>query len=164
VGYIENNLAQGETVLYKTKLHWIVMLGSIVIAIVLGAVGGALIAKSYADGVPQETANAMRIGGYVAIGVAFVFLIVGAIRRSATEMVVTSRRVLVKTGIGSRRTIEMLLSKIESIMVDESVMGRMLGFGTVIIRGTGGGLEPFTRISHPNEFRKQVQMQIETIR
>lgn len=164
MGYIEDNLVQGETVLYKTKLHWIVMLGSIVAAVALSVGGGVLIARSYAAGVPQGTASPMRIGGCVALGVAVVFLIVGSIRRSATEMAVTNRRVLVKTGIGSRRTIEMLLTKIESIMVDESIMGRMLDYGTVIIRGTGGGLEPFTRISRPNEFRKQVQAQIETIR
>jgi uncharacterized membrane protein YdbT with pleckstrin-like domain len=164
VGYIERNLVEGEKVLYKTKLHWIVMLGSIVVALLLAAGGAALLTKAYAEGVPQETASAMRIGGIVAVMLALLSLIVGTVRRSATEMVVTNRRVLVKTGIGSRRTIEMMLAKIESIVVDESVMGRMLGYGTVVIRGTGGGLEPFERISNPNEFRKVVQAQIESLR
>jgi uncharacterized membrane protein YdbT with pleckstrin-like domain len=164
VGYIERNLVEGEKVLYKTKLHWIVMLGSIVVALLLAAGGAALLTKAYAEGVPQETASAMRIGGIVAVVLALLSLIVGTVRRSATEMVVTNRRVLVKTGIGSRRTIEMMLAKIESIVVDESVMGRMLGYGTVVIRGTGGGLEPFERISNPNEFRKVVQAQIESLR
>ena len=49
----------------------------------------------------------------------------------------------------------------ESIGVEESVMGRMLGFGTVIIHGTGGTPEVFNIIAHPLEFRTQVQQQIE---
>jgi Bacterial PH domain len=57
---------------------------------------------------------------------------------------------------------ELLLSKIESIGVDEGLMGRMLGYGTVTVRGTGGTPEPFARILHPMEFRRQVQQQVES--
>jgi uncharacterized membrane protein YdbT with pleckstrin-like domain len=88
-------------------------------------------------------------------------IISGIVRRNATEMAVTNKRVVVKTGIASRRTFEMLLSKIESIGVEESVMGRMFGYGTVIIRGTGGTPDSFPKISHPLEFRRQVQQHIE---
>ena len=76
-------------------------------------------------------------------------------------MTVTNKRVFVKVGLAARRTIELLLSRVESIGVEESVMGRMLGYGTVIVRGTGGTPEVFNIISHPLEFRTQVQQQIE---
>ena len=72
------------------------------------------------------------------------------------------KRVLIKTGLFSRRSIEVLLPKVESIGVDESVFGRMLGYGTVIVRGTGGTFETFDKIAHPGELRKQVQQQTGT--
>lgn len=75
-------------------------------------------------------------------------------------MAVTNRRVLIKTGMGSRRTLDLMLSRVESIGVEETVWGRMLGFGDVIVRGTGGTPESFYQISHPQEFRLQVQHQI----
>jgi len=84
----------------------------------------------------------------------------GVLRRRATEMAVTSKRVIVKTGIAERRTVEILLSRIESVAVDEPALGRLLGYGTVIVRGTGGTPETFEKIYHPLEFREQVQRQI----
>jgi uncharacterized membrane protein YdbT with pleckstrin-like domain len=85
---------------------------------------------------------------------------VGLIRRNATEMAVTNRRVIVKSGVAERRTIELLLSRIESVVVEESALGRLLGYGTVIVRGTGGTPEVFPKIARPLEFREQVQRQI----
>jgi uncharacterized membrane protein YdbT with pleckstrin-like domain len=76
-------------------------------------------------------------------------------------MAVTNKRVVVKTGVLSRRTYEILLSKIESIHVEEGLLGRMLGYGSVVVRGTGGTPEPFYQIAHPLELRRQVHHQIE---
>ena len=59
-----------------------------------------------------------------------------------------------------RKSIEVLLPKVESIGVDESGLGRIFGYGSVIIRGTGGTFETLGKIAHPNEFRRQVQQQI----
>jgi uncharacterized membrane protein YdbT with pleckstrin-like domain len=66
--------------------------------------------------------------------------------------------VLIKRGFFSRRSVE-VLPKVESFGVDESLLGRMLGYGTVIVRGTGGTFETFDKIAHPNELRRQVQQQ-----
>jgi uncharacterized membrane protein YdbT with pleckstrin-like domain len=81
-------------------------------------------------------------------------------KRNATEMAVTNRRVLIKTGVGNRRTLDMMLARVESIGVEETMWGRMLGYGSVIVRGTGGTPEPFVMISHPQDFRRHVQEQI----
>ena len=70
---------------------------------------------------------------------------------------VTNKRIIVKTGIISRRTLEMNLNKIESVNVDQSIMGRMLGYGTITIIGTGGTRESFPDIGHAVEFRKRFQ-------
>jgi uncharacterized membrane protein YdbT with pleckstrin-like domain len=89
-----------------------------------------------------------------------IFFVVGLVRRNATEMGITNKRVIVKTGLANRRTIELLLSRIESVVIEEPAMGRILGYGTVIIRGTGGTPEVFEKIAHPLEFRERVQSQI----
>jgi uncharacterized membrane protein YdbT with pleckstrin-like domain len=83
--------------------------------------------------------------------------------RNSTEMTVTTRRVFVKVGLAARRTIELLLSRVESIGVQESAMGRVFGYGAVVIHGTGGTPETFNMIAHPLEFRTQVQLQIEKL-
>jgi uncharacterized membrane protein YdbT with pleckstrin-like domain len=67
----------------------------------------------------------------------------------------------VKTGLFSCKGIEVLLPKVEGICVDESFVGRMLGYGSVIVRGTGGTFETFDKIAYPNELRGQVHQQIE---
>jgi hypothetical protein len=68
------------------------------------------------------------------------------------------------TFFGNQKSIEVLLPKIESIGVDESSLGRMLRYGSVVIRGTGGTFETFGRIAHSNELRRQAQGQISGLR
>ncbi len=87
----------------------------------------------------------------------FTLFIAPALDRWADEFVVTNKRVIVKTGLISRRTLEMNLNKIESVNVDQSVMGRLLNYGTITIIGTGGTKESFTNIAHAVEFRKKFQ-------
>jgi uncharacterized membrane protein YdbT with pleckstrin-like domain len=106
----------------------------------------------------------MQAGAAVLLISGAVTMLVGALRRSATEMAVTNRRVVIKTGLASRKTIEMLLNKVESIEVSETAVGRTLGYGTVVMIGTGGTSEPFQKVAHPLEFRSQVQQQIEKLK
>jgi len=80
-------------------------------------------------------------------------------------MTVTNKRVVAKVGVFARRTIEMLLSRVESIGVEETLMGRLLGYGKVIVRGTRRArLNPSTKLADPLDFRTQVQQQIENSR
>jgi Bacterial PH domain len=160
MGYIEQNLVPGETVLYKTRLHWRVMVRPVILALFFAAVGVALLIWDYEAHVQGREHQAMLIGGIVLVVLAGIALISGFIRRNATEIAVSNMRVLIKTGLTERRSIEVLLQKVESIGVEETAFGRMLGYGTVIIRGTGGTYETFDEISHPNEFRRAVQQQI----
>ena len=160
MSYIEKHLIEGETVVYQTRLHWIVL----VVPLLLGAaVGlpGLLLVFHAAEGTRNDSTGPMEMGGAILLFVAFLLIVRGILNRNATEMAVTNRRIVVKVGVAARRTVEMLLSRVESIGVEESVTGRMLGFGTVIVRGTGGTPEAFYKIAHPLEFRTQVQQQIE---
>jgi uncharacterized membrane protein YdbT with pleckstrin-like domain len=162
MSYLTSNLVPGEKVIYQTRLHWIVMLGNLIAGLLLLAGGAALI--YYATNrasfdiatihVMQGTGAALAVAGLIVI-------LLGMARRNATEMAVTNRRVVVKTGLASRRTIEMLLNKVESIEVSETTMGRLLGYGAIVVVGTGGSTEPFRMIAHPLTFRSRLQQQIE---
>jgi uncharacterized membrane protein YdbT with pleckstrin-like domain len=161
VSYVEKHLIPGETIQYQTKLHWIVMLGHVALAALFTAAGIALLVFSWnTRQSPDSYPTALRWFAVALFVVAAILLGVGLVRRGATVMALTNKRVIVKTGLASRRTIELLLTRIESIAVEEPAMGRMLGYGTVVIRGTGGTPEIFEKIAHPLEFRAQVQGQI----
>ena len=162
MGYIEKHLMQGETVLYKTRLHWVAVLVPLLLALALAIAGGFCLYQSAQDNrTGTGDAKLFAIAGAGLFVVAAVELMVAIVKRNSTEMAVTNRRVLVKTGLMSRRTIEMLVSQIESIVITEPFLGRMLGYGSVVIRGTGGTPETFHLIAHPTEFRTHVQQQIE---
>lgn len=87
----------------------------------------------------------------------FTLTIAAWLERWLSEYVITNRRIIIKTGFIARDTFEMNLSKIESVNVDQSVMGRILNFGSITIIGTGGTRETFHNISKPLEFRKAFQ-------
>jgi uncharacterized membrane protein YdbT with pleckstrin-like domain len=168
MGYVDRNLVPGETLLYRTRHHWLVLLGPLFGALLLLTPGVALLLEAIAT---RDTAG-LAVGstvispklmvsfGAVLVVAAIITFSYGVAKRNATEMAVTNRRVLIKTGIGSRRTLDLMLSRVESIGVEESTVGRVLGYGSVVVRGTGGTPEPFLMIAHPQEFRRAVQEQI----
>jgi uncharacterized membrane protein YdbT with pleckstrin-like domain len=162
VSYVQQNLNPGERVLYTTRLHWIVLFRPILVEALFTCSGLALLVwaftgKHTAQGESQMIGMVdvalLLIGGIV--------LALAAVRRNATEMAVTNKRVIIKVGYLTKRTIELFLSKIESVEVEQSVAGRILGFGSITVRGTGGTNEPFNHVADPLEFRRQVQHQIE---
>lgn len=186
MSYLEQSLSAGETVLYRTRLHWIVMLTHITLACLFALGGIGLIAvaihdrEQYSDLCAQMAKqggtcasesptrlgmvpNTFILGGISLLGVGLIIVSAGFFKRSSTEMAVTNKRVLVKVGIMSRRSIEIMLSKIESVRVDQTVMGRIFGYGTIIVRGVGGTPEPFADIAHPLDFRRHVQEQIDRL-
>jgi acyl-coenzyme A synthetase/AMP-(fatty) acid ligase len=165
MSYVESNLVPGETVIYETRLHWIVMLWHIVLGcLLLGLPGVLLLYYAFSQtGIENKTLHVTEGGGVALLVCGVVVILMGMVRRNATEMAVTNRRVVIKTGLVSRKTIEMLLNKVESIEVSETVFGRMMGYGTIVVIGTGGTPEPFHKVAHPLEFRSQVQQQIEKL-
>jgi uncharacterized membrane protein YdbT with pleckstrin-like domain len=168
MSYASKNLVPGETLLFETRHHWIVLLGPLLVSLLLGVPGALLLAGALASKSGKEVpAFASEIGpqGLAAVGgvllvVALVIFAYGLAKRNATIMAVTNRRVLIKTGMTSRRTLDLMLSKVESIGVAESFLGRMLGFGSVIVHGTGGTPESFVNIANPQQLRRSVQEQI----
>ena len=168
MSYAQRSLVPGETLLYETRHHWSVLLGPLVSSVVLAALGAGCLAEAVAAkegkgalvGASPASFHATELGGVLLIVAAIAVFAYGLAKRSATEMAVTNRRVLIKTGMGSRRTLDMMLSRVESIGVEETFWGRMLGYGSVVVRGTGGTPESFVMIANPQEFRRNVQEQI----
>lgn len=148
MGYVQHVLQPGETVIHEARLHWLIYWRAILLFIVACAV--AALSTQLTD---QKTQQAVLIASGLFLVVAILFAIGAAARRHSTELAVTDHRIIYKSGLFSRHTIEMNRSKIESVDVDQSFFGRIFGYGTVLIRGTGGSLEPLSNIQDPLALR-----------
>ena len=149
--YVEQVLQPGERVVYATSLHWLVYLR----AIVLVALAVACLVAA-ADTSRREVVLAFEIIAALFALLAIISAFGALIRRATTELAVTDRRVIFKTGIFQRHSMEMNRSKVETVGVNQSILGRILGYGTVIVRGTGGSFEPIPFIGDPLTFRSHI--------
>jgi len=149
--YVEQVLQPGETVTYATSLHWLVYLRAILllILVLLTLIAAVSVAEPAA-------ALALQIIALLLGLLALVSGLDALIRRSTTELAVTDRRVIYKTGIFQRHSMEMNRSKVETVGVNQSILGRILGYGTVVVRGTGGSFEPIPFIGDPLTFRSHI--------
>ena len=149
MGFVDQNLVAGETVVYRAKLHMIMFLFPILLLLLGVLLLGALLLRG------ESTTVAVVI---LAIGA--VSLLRRWIEFQTSEFAVTTKRVLIKVGFIQRHTLELLLGKVEGIGVDQDIIGRLWGYGTIVVTGTGGTMERFGSIAKPLEFRKQVQERI----
>ena len=147
--YIDEILQPGEKVLYSTNAHWIFYLPAIAAWIV------ALVLLMAAAAVPSLALAAWAGAAVIAVA-AICFTIKGWFHRLSTETDVTDRRVVHKTGFINRRTFEMSLDKIESVDVNQSIMGRILNYGDVTILGVGEGKQKIATIASPLAFRSAI--------
>ena len=148
MSYIDRVLQTGETINYKSRLHWSVYLPGWLI-LVLGAAGLILLPYRGAGGLYFYASLVV-----VAAGLGVVFI--AWLKRVSTEIAVTNLRVIYKTGFIKRRTNEMNMDKVESVQVDQSILGRILDYGTVVITGTGVGLETLRGVAKPIELRNSI--------
>jgi len=146
---VERHLLPGERVLYKTRLHWVlfvkpvlVLLAGVVLTILLRQV--------------QDPPWLWMIGAAVAL-VGLLWGLVHYVELMTSEFAVTTSRLIFKVGLISRYTTELLLSKVESIGVQQGLMGRLLNHGDLTVTGTGGAREVFRRVRDPIGFRNHVQ-------
>jgi uncharacterized membrane protein YdbT with pleckstrin-like domain len=149
--YIDEILQPGEKVLYSTNAHWIFYLPAIgvwiVVAILL--VGSGLVST--------ETLTHLCWACAAVFAIVALYMTVKAwFHRWTTETDVTNMRVVHKTGFIKRRTFEMALDKVESVDVNQSIMGRLLNYGDVTIMGVGEGKETITTIAAPLDFRSHI--------
>ncbi|MBV9066215.1 MAG: PH domain-containing protein [Methylobacteriaceae bacterium] len=154
MSYVEGSLGQGEVVTYVTHKHWVIFVAPIfqlVVALVLVGIGFKI------GDLWIWLGWLMRILGYVVLAIGAVHLLGAWISRITTELAVTNRKVVGKWGLISRRTIEQRLDKVDSIEVEQSILGRILGYGTVEVRGSGVSMTPLRLIGDPITFRRRVE-------
>ena len=149
--YIDEILQPGEKVLYSTNAHWIFYLPAIAAWIV--ALGFLVISRtSSTEGI---ILLCVSISGIVALAAAY-WTVRGWFHRLTTETDVTDKRVVHKTGFIKRRTFEIALDKIESVDVEQSILGRIFNYGDVTIMGVGEGKQTIETIASPLAFRSAI--------
>ena len=153
MSYLSRVLQPGERVVYTTRLHWLVYLRALLL---VGAAVIVLIAGGMLD--EGRLAAALKILAALLALLALASGFRSFMRRVTTELAITEHRVIFKRGFLARHTIEMNRGKVESVDVDQSILGRVFGYGTVVVRGTGGSLEPIRNISDPITFRTHITM------
>lgn len=146
MSYVDSNLLEGERVLYRTRLHWKVFVPPVLFALIV-SIPLAWIAL----------VGTWSVFAWTPVALALLWLAAALVKRQTSEFVVTNKRVLMKVGVFSVRSIELLLSKVEAIAVHQSLTGRMLGYGDIVLTGSGGTQEPFSTIQSPLAFRNAVQ-------
>ena len=144
MGYVDQTLLEGETIVLRARRHAFAFLRSVLVLI------AAAVAMAFGI-VPL--AAILGIVGFIDFMATWVVW-------TSTEFTVTNMRVVMKTGIVQRQTSETLIMKVESVDVKQGVLGRMFDFGDVVVRGTGGSIDPFTNLSKPLHFRRAVQEQV----
>jgi uncharacterized membrane protein YdbT with pleckstrin-like domain len=149
--YIDDILQPGEKVLYSTNAHWIFYLPAIAAWLV------ALVFLLLSHMVAADT-PALICLSLAAISAVFALykMLTAWFHRWTTETDVTNMRVVHKTGFIKRRTFEMSLDKVESVDVNQSILGRLLNYGSVTVRGVGEGAETIDMIASPLDFRSHI--------
>lgn len=138
MSYVDNSLLPGEKVIYRTRLSLAYAFAGPIVLV--------LLAIFFLHG-----------GGALLFLLALVIAIFRGIAYATSEFAVTDKRVIIKVGVLRQRTLEMQLSKVETVAVNQGILGRMLGYGEIVVTGTGGTKERFKGISAPLELRRAVQ-------
>jgi uncharacterized membrane protein YdbT with pleckstrin-like domain len=149
MGYVERHLLPNERVLYKTRLHWILFARSVLVTL-------AGLAATVALGAATRLEWVWYLSLLVLVaGVAWNAM--HAVELLTSEFAVTSTRLIFKVGLVARYTTELLLGKVESIGVQQRLLGRLFNYGDLVVTGTGGAREVFPRVHDPIGFRNHVQ-------
>ncbi len=135
--YVDSQLIDDESVVYVAKVHWAAFLKGLVLC-VLGFIF-----------------DVTEIGGVLLL-IGIVLLIFAAMTYLTTELVITNKRVIAKFGWIRRKTFEQQLDRIEGANLNQSILGRMLGYASILIRGTGGGSTPIPFIAEPDNFKRDL--------
>jgi len=147
MSYVDSILEPGEQVRYRTTISWTVYANALWVSLAAGAI--AYIAfKTNVDWL-------LLASGALGV-IALVLFALGALRRAATEIAVTDRRIVFKRGLIRRHTVEMNMAKVESVDVDQTLLGRLFDYGDVTVRGVGSTFERLSLVDAPLKLRTSV--------
>ena len=151
MSYVTSVLQPGETVRHTANLHWILYVPGVLILIVGGLVWLFL----------PDRAGVIRFAAVLVMWFCFAAGLIHIIwtwfNAWITEIAVTDRRIIYKTGFIQRKTVEINMEKVESVDVNQSITGRVFNYGTVFVHGTGEALlDDLRYIAAPLELRNHI--------
>lgn len=149
MNYIEKNLQSGEEIKYVAKLHFFLFVQPILLLLI-----GAILASS-----PKEISAITHYAGLLILFFGIISLLSRILIKVGSSYAVTNKRVVLKTGVVSRRAIDLVLAKCEGLHIKQSVLGRIFNFGTITVT-TGGASSSYPYIADPLAFRKEINTQI----
>jgi uncharacterized membrane protein YdbT with pleckstrin-like domain len=149
MSYIERHLTPGETVVFRTRLHWVVFGGTIFFAACVIGIVVLIVAR---NDLPPETVRLLWLAGVV---IAVGSFVTPVLRWRNAEFAVTTTRLIVTAGLFSPRAFEFPLAKVE-LAADPGIVGSQLGYGTLRILRPDGTVDEFARVAHPEALRGAV--------
>lgn len=152
MAYVDSVLQPGETVKVIGRLHWTIFLPAFLLAAV------SLVVMLYGEkSISASIGRIVVYAGWIGLAVAAVMFLHAAFVRWTTELSVTTHRVIYKRGFIWRHTVEMNMDKVETVNVDQSILGRILGYGTIHVLGTGqGGINNLRGMGSPITVRNAI--------
>lgn len=155
--YVQKVLLPDEKVIYVAAIHWIVYLQGLIFTVF----GGVLSYYSYFITDVMFGAAYGQQAGKILSGVALVIVVAGVslllgsyLKQTSTELVLTDRRIIAKYGVISRATFEIMANRITGANFDQTIWGRFLGYGTILVHGAGGEISPVDLVADPQAFHR----------
>jgi membrane protein YdbS with pleckstrin-like domain len=149
MSYVDSVLQPGEEVRYRANVHWVIYLPGLLLWAL-----AAVLYFLFPNWPGLQFAS--QIAALICFAAGALLMMRAWFRRWTTEIAITNKRIIYKRGFIRRFSAEMHMDKVESVDVNQTVLGRILDYGDVIVRGTGSGLEPFPSIDAPLQFRNHV--------
>lgn len=149
MNYIETNLQPGEEIKYVAKLHFFLFMQPVILLLI-----GAFLLTA-----PKDVLPVIYYAGLLMLFFGLVSLVQRILVKIGSAYAVTNKRVVLKTGVISRRAVDLVLAKCEGLHINQSILGRIFGFGTITVT-TGGVTSSYPYIANPLAFRREINMQI----
>ena len=140
MSYVKSILMSKEHVKCETKLHWIIFVNALFACILVSLI--------------------CAIFPFAVVAIPY-FIVEAIVVRMTSEFAVTNKRVIIKTGFIRRKALELNLKKVEGVAVNQTVLGRIFGYGKLIVTGTGGTPQYFKNVAAPVRFQQAVDIQID---
>jgi len=162
--YLKRDMQADEKIVYESQIHWIIYnVGAFftLIGALIGHYGTPTVQFLLGSEVADMLAKPISFIAVGTIIIGAMYLLIAFIRQISTELVITDRRVIAKYGFIATTTYEVMIHRVEGANIDQTVLGRILGYGTVMVKGTGGGISPIDHVANPYRFHSSLMLVLE---
>ncbi len=165
MAYIEGSLLKGEKIVFISKPHWVVFVPSMVImvlALLVWVFGPVFFTASYNLNISLLRGYSFsQLIGVVAVLIALYSFCKAFVIFNSSEYGITNRRIVMKRGFVQRNVLELFIRRLEAVNISQTIAGRLFGYGTIVVIGTGGTRDYFMDIPYPTQFRQMIQQQMD---